>query len=236
MIDLHAHILPGTDDGPKTVDESLEICRMAASDGIKKIVATPHVYPGIYDNQRQDILKKVARLNRLVREKGLDLEIMPGADIYFTPELFMHLDNEHYIGINNTNYLLIEFPQILPVNCDALVFNLKCKGYIPIISHPERNPDIQRNPDRLKRFIEMGALAQITAMSLTGAFGYMIKRSARSMLEQGLIHIIATDAHSIDKRPPILSKGVEIAGKIIGKDAAYSMVYDTPMRIAGISA
>lgn len=236
MIDIHAHILPGMDDGPVSIEESLAICRMAAADGIKNIVATPHVYPGIYNNGRKKILDKVGQLNRLVKEEGIGLEILPGADIHLTPELFLQIENGDLMGINNTSYLLIELPEILPVRCAELIFDLKAKGYTPIISHPERNHDIQRNPDRLRRLIDMGALAQLTAMSLTGGFGYIAKRSARSLLEQGLIHIIATDTHSPDKRPPILSRAVKMAGRIVGEGVAYSMVYNTPMRIAGISA
>ncbi len=236
MIDIHAHILPGMDDGPASIEESLEICRMAAADGIKNIVATPHINDDLYNNNRDNILEKVKELNRLTKEEGIDIEIMPGADIHFSPRFFHLLDNGYCIGINDSRYLLIEFSQVLPPNCEDLIFNLKAKGYTPIISHPERNHDIQRNPDRLRRLIDSGALAQLTAMSLTGGFGYIAKRSAKFLLEQGMIHIIATDAHSPDKRPPILSRAVRVAGRIVGEDVAYSMVCNTPMRIAGISA
>lgn len=235
MIDIHAHILPGLDDGPGSIDESLAICRIAASDGIKKIVATPHIYPGVYNNNRKGILDRVGQLNRVIIEEGIDLEILPGADIHLTRDIFSQLENGDCIGINNTCYLLIELPEILPVNCEDIVFRLRGEGYVPVISHPERNFDIQKNPDKLKKLIEMGALAQVTAMSLTGAFGYMIKRSARSLLKGNLAQIIATDAHSVDKRPPILSEAVRIAGKIIGKEEAYAMVYHTPMKILGVS-
>lgn len=234
MIDLHSHILHGIDDGPKSMEESLAICRIAALDGIKKIVATPHIYPGVYNNNRENILKKVEQLNKLIREEGISLDVLPGADVYFTPLLFSHLNDEEYITINNTRYLLIEFPQVLPVKCEDLIFKLRAKDYIPIISHPERNFDLQRNPDRLRRLIELGAVAQLTAMSLTGGFGYRAKNCAEYLLIQDLIQVIATDAHSVDRRPPILSGAVKIGRKIIGDAAIYRMVFDNPMKIAGI--
>lgn len=235
MIDIHAHILPGMDDGPASIEESLAICRMAADDGIKKIVATPHIYDDLYKNNRDNILEKVKELNRLTKEEGIDIEILPGADIHFSPRFFHLLDSGYCIGINDSKYLLIEFSQVLPPNCEDLIFNLKAKGYIPIISHPERNFDIQRRPDGLNKLIEIGALAQLTAMSLTGGFGHTIKRSAHSLLNQGLIHIIATDTHSVDERPPILSEAFMTAKKAIGEEEAYNMVYHTPMKIIGES-
>lgn len=255
MIDLHNHILYGQDDGAETLEESIQMCRIGYQDGIRTIVATPHLLPEIYPNDRSTILSNVLELNNALEKlrvqssefggKDLDasthsrsdasdpFEILPGADVQFSSDLLQRLGKEEIVTVNDQGrYLMIEFAsQGIPYQAEEALFQLMSNGIIPIISHPERNMEIGRRPQRYYEMIRMGCLGQVTAMSLTGEFGPGIKRSAEKLLRKRLIHFIASDAHSPDRRPPILSAGVKAAEKIVGKEEARKMVTEYPKAV-----
>jgi len=260
MIDLHTHILPGLDDGPRTLEESIEMCRISYQDGIRTIVATPHILPDIYNNNRSTILSKLHDLqsalchlqsdmhldselsilpNRATAEDGrtphpeLSLIVLPGADVHFSSDLLELYKNRELMTVgDNGRYLMIEFDfQSIPYRGEEVLFRLITHGVIPIVTHPERNYEITRNPKRYYEMIKMGCLGQVTAMSLTGAFGSQAKRGAEKLLAHRLIHLIASDAHSVNGRPPILSAGVRAAEKIVGKEEARKMVTEYPEAI-----
>jgi protein-tyrosine phosphatase len=266
MIDLHNHILYGRDDGAETLEESIRMCRISYQDGIRTIVATPHILPGIYKNDRSTILSGVVELNNALRDfriansdpitqflkdaafqgsqsaSGLGsslpapnsaFRILPGADVHFSSDLLERLGKEEIVTVNDQGrYLMVEFDfQGIPYQAEEALFQLMSNGIIPIISHPERNMEIERRPQRYYEMIRMGCLGQVTAMSLTGEFGPEIKRSAEKFLAKKLIHIIASDAHSPDRRPPILSAGVKAAEKVVGKEEARKMVTEYPKAV-----
>ena len=252
MIDLHNHILYGQDDGAETLEESVEMCRISYQDGIRTIVATPHILPGIYDNDRSTILSRVAELNNALaklsversafRVKNLDsmtqlpndliteFRVLPGADVHFSSDLLQRLEKREVVTVNDQGRcLMVEFEsQGIPYMAEEALFQMLTKGVVPIISHPERNMEIGKKPKRYYEMVRMGCLGQVTAMSLTGEFGPEIKRSAEKLLAKRLIHIIASDAHSPHRRPPILSAGVKAAEKIAGKEEARKMVTEYP--------
>ena len=237
MIDIHTHILANLDDGASTLEESMEMCRMSSQDGIKTIVATPHILPGIYQNNRSTILPKVEELNAaLINRERFQivpyppLKIRPGADVHFSPDLLDRYRNQELMTVDDHGrYLMVEFDfQSIPYRGEEVLFSLITHGVIPIITHPERNYELTRNPKRYYEMIKMGCLGQVTAMSLTGAFGSQVKRGAEKLLAHKLIHLIASDAHSINGRPPILSAGVRAAEKIVGKEEARKMVTEYP--------
>jgi protein-tyrosine phosphatase len=277
MIDLHNHILSGCDDGAETLEESIRMCRMGYEDGIRTIVATPHVLPGIYENDRSVILSGVAELNHALAELGSEgsefrakdaevamarsargsrrradpiaqflndavhrdsalrtprpaIRILPGADVHFSSDLLERLEGKQIVTVNDQGrYLMVEFAfQGIPYQAEEALFQLITKGITPIISHPERNLEIEQRPQRYYEMIRMGCLGQITAMSLTGEFGPEIRRSAEKLLAKRLIHVIASDAHSTGRRPPVLSAGVRAAEKIVGKKEARKMVTEYP--------
>lgn len=230
MLDLHCHILPGIDDGAKDLDESLKMCELARKDGINTIVATPHLNPGVYEPERELILAKVNELNRL---NHVNLRILPGADNRVHPELLASIEKGQALTLNdNMRYILLELPaHFLFHQIKDLIRGLKDKGITPIITHPERHVQIQRNFYLLYEFIKAGALAQITAMGITGEFGLEIKRLSKRLLAHNLIQVIASDAHSSSKRPPILSRAVEEATRILGLNEATNMVTANPEAI-----
>lgn len=219
MIDLHCHILPGIDDGPADINISIEMARIAAADGITTIVATPHVKERMHP--ASEIGERIAELNERLDALNIPVRILPGADVYalLDPALL------HPYTINNTDYILIEFPHShLPKNAKEVLFRLIMAGFLPIITHPERNPSIIRNPELLFDLLGSGALVQITADSLAGTFGPEKQACARYLLQHDVVQFIATDAHSSQYRRPILSAGLKNATKIIGKEKAQRLV------------
>ncbi len=235
MIDLHCHILPQLDDGPQTMDEALMMCQMAYEDGIRTIVATPHVLNGLYQNDRSVTLNKIEELTSELRthRPELDLRILPGSDAHLSETLIDKIDRGEAMTIGDSGkYVLVEFPfQAIPAQTEALLFQLINRGWIPIITHPERNYEVMRKPDRYYEIIRMGCLGQVTAMSLTGEFGGDIKELSAKLMKSHLVHLIASDAHSALRRPPLLSSGVKAAEKIVGKTMATKMVTDYPRAI-----
>ncbi|MBI3995692.1 MAG: capsular biosynthesis protein, partial [Nitrospirae bacterium] len=219
MIDIHCHILPGLDDGPRTMDEAVAMARIAAADGIQALVASAHITPGVYDNSPDRIIAAAEAFADRLRREGIPMRIIPGADVRMTPEM---LDGDgRYLCINRgTPYFLFEFPHdLIPPGSDRLVGALRERGRVPVITHPERNLDLQRQPEKLEPFIKMGCLVQITAMSLTGEFGPRARAVAERYLKDGWAHLIATDAHDVGKRPPILSRAVRRAEELVGVEA-----------------
>jgi protein-tyrosine phosphatase len=231
MIDIHCHILPGLDDGARTMDEAVSMARIAAADGIQTLVASAHITPGVYDNTPDDITAAARALGDRLKDEGIPLRIIPGADVRMTPEMLE--GGGRFLCINRDSpYFLFEFPHdLIPPGSDRLVGELRGRGWIPVITHPERNSELQRSPEKLDAFIQLGCLVQITAMSLTGGFGPRAKAVSERYLKDGWVDLIATDAHDTVKRPPILSRAVRRAEELAGVESARAMVSSTPEKI-----
>ncbi len=231
MIDLHCHILPGLDDGAATLDEALAMARMAAADGIRTIVASPHITPGVYDNRPDRITAAASAFQERVKQENIPIEIIPGADVRISHEMLWRKDA--YLCINRDgSHLLLEFPhELVPPGSERFIEALRAKGLVAVITHPERNAEIQRRPARLEPFIKMGCLVQVTAMSLTGEFGPRAQQVVEGFLKEGWVDVIATDAHDTAKRPPILSRAVRRAEALVGVEAARAMVFEMPEKI-----
>jgi protein-tyrosine phosphatase len=238
MIDIHAHILPGVDDGAKNLEQSLQMARMAVEDGITVMVATPHLFKGrnIYPSQlntKEIILQQVAKLRQHLYEEKIPLEIIPGCDFPLSFESLKFLDDGRALTINDANrYLLLELPDTsFPPGIEEICYHLKSKGITPIITHPERHMIIQEMPYKLKRLIDLGCLAQMTGNSLTGWFGRGVKKLSRQFVKLGYIHLLATDAHDPKRRPPLLSEAVTELSHLVGEKRALAMVNDIPGKI-----
>lgn len=233
MIDIHCHILPEVDDGSDSLDETLEMCRIALADGTTTIVATPHQQDGVYQNSVETILERVRTVRTHLKKANLQLELLPGADVRIEVDTGEKILQGEVLSINNTKrYFLLEFPaHAIPVNIDRLIFNLLLKDITPVLTHPERILEVQENPNRVYELVSMGVLSQVTAMSITGDFGSRVKKCAHTLLKHNLVHVIASDAHSADYRNPILSDAVKVAGRIVGEEFARQMVTTVPARI-----
>lgn len=229
MIDLHCRILPGVDDGPESMDEAIEMCKVAIADGTRTVVAVPHHLNGLYYNEVPRILEEVERSRGALKEEGLDIEIVPGADIHIHPRLLDMIRKREAMTINdNGHVVMLEFPYYFPPEVMVrFICALSDEGIIGVISHPERCTQFEQDgvPEEL---IDAGAVAQVTAFSLIGGFGRGIQRLARKMIKKGLIHVIASDAHSPGGRPPMLSDAVGEAANLVGEEKALRMVSSHP--------
>jgi len=230
MIDLHVHILPGVDDGPKEWDKSLKMLQRAAQDGIRGLVATPHVMPGVYDNPMERVLALTEELKE--RGKSLPVDIYAGSELTVSHETLAGLEGKRYCTINGTRYVLLELPGHFSLDTVLdFIFSVTSGGKVPIIAHPERNPRIQADINILYELTRLGALLQITSGSLTGLFGGAVRKLTQDIVSRRLAHLIASDAHNNGNRAPLLSDGVKEAAKIIGGRAASTMVNDLPEKI-----
>jgi len=230
MIDIHSHILPGIDDGARTLDESLEMAEIAAADGIEQMVATPHVFKGLsHDPEPAEVVRRVAALQAAIAAK---LKILPGSEAHITHDIAEQAKAQRVTTINQCNYLLVEFPQLaVPVGADEVFYELQLQAIHPILVHPERNIQIQMRPSLVAEYVMRGVFIQVTAMSVAGEFGTSAKKCAETLLEHHCVHFLATDAHRPSKRPPILSRGRDAAARIVGGREARRLVYDNPLAV-----
>ncbi|MHC1741757.1 MAG: tyrosine-protein phosphatase [Syntrophobacteraceae bacterium] len=233
MIDLHNHMLPGIDDGARDWEQSLEMAWMAVEDGIEGVVCTPHWGYSFYDNTRSDILRVFQLFREKLEDRKIPLKIFPGAELHYNQDIPRRIWDETALTLNDTGrYALIELPhESVPENTERLFGSLLYQKVIPVISHPERNAGLLRNPHRLSRLIEMGALTQVTAASLLGRFGSEIQKFTVFLMEHRMVHVLATDAHGNKARSPHLAAAYREAERILGKEAAHQMVSGTPLKI-----
>jgi len=233
MIDLHSHILPGLDDGAQSIDESLEMAHMAARDGTTVLVATPHQFDGIYNVPRAAILEGVRALQKRLNEERIDLRILPGADVHVEPDLSQRLRNGEALALaDGDRYLLVEFPSdVVPRALLDVLFDLRAYGLTPIITHPERNFEVQEGPGLMREFIESGSLAQLTAGGVTGRFGERAEQCAHELLRRRLAHLVASDAHSPRHRRPGLSEARETVAELLGDGDAQEIFVHRPEKV-----
>jgi protein-tyrosine phosphatase len=229
VVDIHSHILPEVDDGPKSWDVSEAMCRAAATDGITHMVATPHANDR-YHYDRVYLQGLVDHLRGLV---GDSIKIGLGCDFHLSYEnlqdCYAHPDR--YV-IEGTRYLLVEFSNYsIPEHTTDSLFKLGDCGLTAIITHPERNPILRENLQRVVEWAEQGCVVQMTGSALTGFWGERTRRAALWLLEQQAAHVLATDAHDLEKRVPILSKARDAAAEICGEEIAEALVESNPRAI-----
>lgn len=229
MIDLHCHILPGLDDGAQTLEDSLEMARVAAGDGIRTMVATPHGAQWGTASTPEELEARVVQLQEALDSRGIPIHVLPGLENYLGPEL----TSGQAIPLNHTRYLLVELPfEEFPYYAEPVLFQLQVKGYLPILAHPERNAALRADPEVLRRLVERGILVQLTAASLLGVFGRRTREASEAFLRQGLVHVLATDSHSAGGgRRPVLSEALDLASRLVGRERAQDLVTTTPERI-----
>ena len=226
MIDVHCHILTGLDDGPKSMEQSLEMCAVARADGIETIVASPHMLNDVYQLTREDILGGVRELDRACKHKGIGITILAGADIRVQKELPKILSEGGLMTVADLGqHVMLELPEeTVPSELGDLLFEVQLTGVTPIISHPERNFAIQQDLGLLRRLVEAGNLTQITAGSLTGRFGSRVRDCSISIVQAGLGHMLASDAHDAVRRRPVLSEGRKVLEELVDAEEVELMV------------
>lgn len=233
MIDLHSHLLPGLDDGAADWTQSLQMARLAVADGIDAMVCTPHWVYGLYDNTRERILRLCGSLQQKLLEADIPLQVHAGCEIRLDPDIPALLASGRLMTYNDGGrYALIELPgEFIPAYADNIFRSLLEQGITPVLSHPERYPALIHNPARLYDWIKMGLYSQVTAASLLGRFGSVIRRFTLRLLEHGLAHILATDTHSPTMRAPHLGEAVVELQEIVGSEITEKMVVTTPQSI-----
>jgi protein-tyrosine phosphatase len=226
LIDLHSHVLPGVDDGAEDLDGSLDILRAAAEDGIERIAATPHVRDD-HPTSPDEMERLVDEVNGAARSEAIPVEVLRGGELDHTFAASLDDDALRRFGLGgNPRLLLLEFPYYgWPLELPDLLFRLGTRGFTSVLAHPERNAEVQERPERLQPIVDAGAFVQLTAASVDGRLGRRSAAGARALLEAGLAHLIASDAHA----PSVRAIGMTAAAEAVG-DAALArwLTHDVP--------
>lgn len=231
-IDIHAHILPAVDDGAETPEQALEMARVAQADGVAQIIATPHYAVSPAALASSVIRQRTEQVNRAIGDAGLDVLVLPGAEVQIDPDMCRHVESGAIVTLADSRYLLLELPLgDYPLYTEEIIFRLQTMGLSIVLAHPERNLRVQDAPDLLIPLVERGVLMQVTAASITGLFGTRVRAAAEYLLRGNMVHVIASDAHGGDYRRPVLSDAVAAAAEIVGWGRAEAMVRDTPWAI-----
>lgn len=233
MIDLHFHLLPGIDDGPATVDEASEMCRLAAAEGCEAIVATPHQrHPNWWNTDRREL----ESLRRQVEEEiGPLPKLLLGAEIRVGSGLLEdldHLTDSGLLPLAGSRYLLLELDRYgVGPDPEWLVHELRLAEWRPIFAHPELIPVFADDLELMQSLAGMGALFQVTAMSITGDFGSRVQKTVERMIDLGLAHFLASDAHGIEWRPPGLEEARSLIAERWGEKLAERLTRDNPRAV-----
>jgi len=227
MIDIHHHCLPGVDDGPRTLAASVELCRMAADEGIETIVATPHVMRGRWHNtSRVQLAKTLDDLRAAVGDRP---RILLGSEYFFGHDMDEMLRSEAILPLAGGRYVLVEFSShSVPPLVREPLYRVQLDGWMPIVAHPERNIVFQSKPEFLASLIRIGVKTQVTTGSVTGEFGPDAQAAAIDWLQRGWVHVMATDAHNVAKLPPRVRAARERVASLVGEEIAQFLFVDNP--------
>lgn len=230
MIDIHHHLLWGLDDGAKSVENSLAMARMAAEGGITHVVCSPHANAR-YAYDPATVAEKIAELERQLANEHIDLKLGRGCDFHLSYDNIEHAksDPARY-SINGLGYLLVEIPDYaVSPNLTEVFYELQLAGLTPILTHPERNPTLQADRQRMIDWLQGGVLVQITAGSLLGQMGKQAERMAHDLLEKRWVNFLATDAHNTTSRPPKMSAAHDLVAKKYSPDYAHLLCVSNPL-------
>jgi len=232
-IDIHCHCLPGLDDGPATLAEALVLCRTLADDGVKIVIATPHQL-GRFDgrNEPETIRNSVRKLNEQLQKEGIQLTVLPGADIRIDERIPSLIKKHEILTLaDGGKYILLELPHDIFIDPKSLLSELSSAGITAIISHPERHRVLASQPLRVLKLLDAGACLQITAASILGCFGPLAKKASWYFLARGWASIVASDAHDTKQRSPMMRAAFEKIRQKFGEDLAHLLVIENPSRV-----
>lgn len=232
MIDLHCHILPGIDDGASDSSVSLAMARAMVAQGVTDVACTPHILPGLYHNSGPAIREATQQLQELLDGEKIPLRLTTGADVHMAPDFIAGLRAGQLLTIADSRYVLVEPPHhTAPPQIEDFFFNLTVAGYVPILTHPERLSWVPSRYETIKKLVRAGVWMQITAGSVAGAFGRNALYWSERMLDDGCVHLIASDAHDAERRPPDLAAGRDYVARRVGAEEAQHLVFTRPAGI-----
>jgi protein-tyrosine phosphatase len=231
VIDLHSHVLHGLDDGPRTLDEALVIARAAVAEGVRTLVATPHVRED-YPTEPGEMERALAELREAL---GDELDLRGGGEVAL--DELPHLDGGELrrFALAGSRTLLLETPYYgWPLDLADTVFHLQAQGFRVLLAHPERNGDVIAKPERLRPLVEAGALVQITSASLEGRLGRTYRESGFDLVERGFAHVLASDAHTASVRKYGLAAGADALddralARGLTRDVPAALLADEPV-------
>jgi protein-tyrosine phosphatase len=233
FVDIHCHLLPGIDDGAADLETSLAMARMAVEDGTSTIIVTPHQLGNFSQNLGDDIRQRTAALQQSLDEQQIPLQLQPGGDVRIEDGMIEQLGSGEVMSLgDHRQHVLLEMPHELYFPMEGLLSALERQGMTGILSHPERNRGILREPGLLPMLVGEGCLMQVTAGSLMGTFGPNCQQLAEWMVTEGLVHFIATDAHGIQKRRPLMQRAFDRVRELAGKSAAKKVCIRNPGLVA----
>jgi len=234
MIDIHSHIVFDVDDGPKSIEDSKALLREAYNQGVRMIVSTSHRRKGMFETPEEDILRNFKVVKELAKEVAPDLTILYGAEIYYSSDALNKLENQQIPQLNGTRYALIEFSMNTPYrDIHNALTNVLMLGITPVIAHIERYAALENNEKRVRDLINMGCYTQVNSSSvlkpkLFGDTYKFMKKRARYFLERDLVHIVASDMHNLDSRPPYMKEAYELISKQYGESKARELFIENP--------
>tara|TARA_B100000700_G_scaffold139531_1_gene155586 strand:+ start:156 stop:878 length:723 start_codon:yes stop_codon:yes gene_type:complete len=235
MIDIHNHVLAGIDDGPQQWQHSIAMLEQAKAQGISHVVVTPHLHFGRFDNTQPVVAQSFARLQQAIREQQLDIHVAFASEVRIDSQIMAALSRDLialFHGQGPERAILLELPHShVPLGADKLITWLNRQGLTVVLPHPERNREIKAKPHLLARFKRLGCLIQVTAGSLLGDFGDDSEKLAVHWLEQGEVDLIASDAHSCERRPFRLAQARERSEQLVGKELAQRYTKENPWRL-----
>lgn len=233
MIDTHCHLLPGIDDGAPDDAAALAMARIAVEDGVRTIVATPHSREGDFPNERPRILSRLAQLRVLLEQEKIPLELRPGSEVHLAAGLVEGIHSGRLLTYDDGGrYILLECPyRTRPIRLDETIFELKIAGITSVLAHPERIRHFQEDLSRYEEAVRLGALGQLTSSSLVGVFGRTIQQLSEEMVRRRLVHILASDAHDGEYRPPRLAAARERWAQLGGEESARLATETHPLAL-----
>lgn len=232
MIDIHCHLLPGIDDGAGDLATSVAMATMAVADGVRTTFCTPHIYPGLYENNGADIALRVARLRDELAKRQIPLDIRVGADAHLVPEFVAGVRSGRIPTLAGSRYLLLEpSHHVRPPRFVESVFEVIASGYVPIITHPERLTWFADHREDFLGLARSGAWLQLTGGALIGRFGDRVRKISEQLVGDGWIDVLASDGHGVGRRAPVLAEARARAAELAGHSEAAAMVLTRPRAV-----
>ncbi len=232
FVDIHCHLAPGVDDGARSWEQSFEMAQMAVADGFEAMICTPHQLGSFGHNSGELIRSTVSELQNQLTRHDVPLQVVPGADVRIEPSMFDGLASGHIVSLaDHRRHVLLELPHEIYLPLEGVLDSLQKMGMVGILSHPERNQGLLQQPSLLEPLVERGCLMQVTAGSLMGTFGPASQQLAERMLEDGLVHFLATDAHGPKSRRPLMGRAYDRVTDLVDVETANAICCENPTAV-----